>query len=422
LLYAHRHFRLVSRHRQYTTEPYRSLQNVLDDRGVIYIRHGEPDDRAQFVSPGIDPNESWLYLRPGGDLLFHFAARGDVQDYKLVESLADVFGMEAGITWQAAGRLPPSAVALYESRAHLDPIYRRIAASTTSQGTILVTERRRSRESVRSGTTTDSYPLRFRNELGSRVQAYAVGGEDGASRLLLIFAVRGSRLVSQRVEAGMLYPLQFRLSHREPGEPPDFLDTTRLFLSGQPLGPDEYLTGFLEVPIEAGRHSLRAVLLDPTGPAGDVVDLDSIEVPDFNGPGLVLSDLVLGDAGGGLGWPVGADTVPLSPLGSYRPGSSLELYYELHGVDPGTPYRARIEVRGKGGGSIFSRIGRLFGGGGPRVALAFEGVTTGRPMRARQTVNLAPLRPGEYTLTLTVEGRERDVRHSREVRFRVTGE
>jgi hypothetical protein len=34
-------------------------------------------------------------------------------------------------------------------------------------------------------------------------------------------------------------------------------------------------------------------------------------------------------------------------------------------------------------------------------------------------VSLAPLDPGEYTLTLTLEDPLRDVRHSRDVRFRV---
>jgi hypothetical protein len=152
-----------------------------------------------------------------------------------------------------------------------------------------------------------------------------------------------------------------------------------------------------------------------------VVDIDSIQDPAFDAAGLTISDLVLGDERAGLSWPVPGDTVPLSPLGSYGPGSSLELYYEIHGVDPGTQYHARVEVRGRRSGSVFARIGRLFGGGGPQVAFEFDAVTTARPTRSRQTVNLAPLEPGDYTLTLTVEDQSGDVRHRRAVRFRVTG-
>ena len=64
---------------------------------MIYIRHGEPTSRATYAAPGLEPNESWRYSRPEGDLLFHFVAREDVQDFKLVESLFDVLGFSQQI-------------------------------------------------------------------------------------------------------------------------------------------------------------------------------------------------------------------------------------------------------------------------------------------------------------------------------------
>ena len=72
--YARRSFRLVSRHRHYDiTEVYRAKQVEFDDRGVIYLRHGEPDRRARFActqledpnGEGCAANESWLYRRQG---------------------------------------------------------------------------------------------------------------------------------------------------------------------------------------------------------------------------------------------------------------------------------------------------------------------------------------------------------------------
>jgi hypothetical protein len=141
-------------------------------------------------------------------------------------------------------------------------------------------------------------------------------------------------------------------------------------------------------------------------------------VPDFRANDLVLSDLVLGDRAGGLQWIVSEDTVRLNARGAYAEGAAAELYYELHGLTAGTPYRARIEVRGQGGGSIFARIGRLFGGG-PPVALGFDGIATRVPHRAQQTVSLAPLRPGDYVLTLTIEVPGREARARREVPLRI---
>jgi GWxTD domain-containing protein len=419
LFYAWHQFRLTSPRRQYTLEPYRSDQGLLDDRGVIYIRQGEPDERARYLSPDVEPNESWLYRRPDGNLIFHFVARGDVQDFKLIESLADVYGFGAGVSWQARDGLPPGAAALFESRGNLDPRYRRLATSATALQTELTNERRRGRRAIQLGTTTDGFPLRFDQPLHSRTQVYVVGGSEETAQLLFVFAVPGAQLAPRTLGDKTVYPLELRLVQRAGDAPPSFLDTTRLFLTAQPVSGDQYLTGYLEVPIEPGLRTLRAVVMDPDGSAGDIGTVDSVLVPDFSAEGLVVSDLVLGDLTSGLRWVAAGDTVHLSPLGSYVQGSSLELYYELHGLPVGTPYRARIEVRGRRGTSIFARIGRLFGGGRPPVAFSFDGRTTARPTRAHQTVNLAPLGPGEYTLTLTVEDPSRDVRHRRDVRFRV---
>ena len=103
LFYARKNFQLTSLNRHYDiVERYRSGSRDFDDRGVIYIRHGEPNTRATYAAPGLEPNESWRYTRPEGDLLFHFVAREDVQDFKLVESLFDVLGFSQAD--RAAGR------------------------------------------------------------------------------------------------------------------------------------------------------------------------------------------------------------------------------------------------------------------------------------------------------------------------------
>jgi hypothetical protein len=216
----------------------------------------------------------------------------------------------------------------------------------------------------------------------------------------------------------MLYPLAIRVSVLDGPEATAVLDTVRAFRAPAPLVAGQYLSGFVDVPLAPGVHQLRIVLGTLGGEAGDVIDVGGLEVPDFADSALVLSDLVLGDRAAGLQWVVGDDTVALSPRGAYSEGAAAELYYELHGLPTGTRYRARIEVRGREGGSIFARIGRLFGGG-PPVAFAFEGVTTDRPMRTQQTVDLAPLAPGDYVLTLTVEDPGREMRRTRAVPLRV---
>ena len=73
---ARERFRLLVYPRQY--ELYELWQNrsaEYDDRGLVYIRHGEPDQTAQAVRAGACSNTSWLYRRPEGNMVFHFVAR-----------------------------------------------------------------------------------------------------------------------------------------------------------------------------------------------------------------------------------------------------------------------------------------------------------------------------------------------------------
>src|SRR2546422_710823 len=166
--YARHNFRLVRRHRHYDiTEVYRPNQAEFDDRGMIYIRHGEPDRRARFLcrepeepnGEGCAANESWLYRRREGDLVFHFVARGDVQDYKLVESLADVLGFRRAV--RASMSLDPEVPALYQTRDAFGPLYDRVARSQHAAGTELAEDRIQGRRNITLGTSSDSYAQRF---------------------------------------------------------------------------------------------------------------------------------------------------------------------------------------------------------------------------------------------------------------------
>ncbi len=145
-----RHYDIVER--------YRSGSRDFDDRGIIYIRHGEPTTRASYAAPGLDPNESWRYSRPDGDLIFHFMAREDVQDYKLVESLFDVLGFSNALALRgglSGAEGDPTAQELLLSREQLSPIYGRLqAAGRISTGRYQTDERQVGQESIALGTKT----------------------------------------------------------------------------------------------------------------------------------------------------------------------------------------------------------------------------------------------------------------------------
>ncbi|HET6837682.1 MAG TPA: hypothetical protein VFH24_06530, partial [Gemmatimonadales bacterium] len=122
LHYARLHFPLTISRRFYgRLDAYRSGSIELDDRGIIYIRHGEPSIRLRPFVFGAMPNESWKYTRADGDLLLHFSGGfdgnggGDLYDYRLVQSVLDLRG---------AADAPQDQLLL--SRQSLSPAYARM--------------------------------------------------------------------------------------------------------------------------------------------------------------------------------------------------------------------------------------------------------------------------------------------------------
>jgi len=422
--YALRHYRLVSLHRRYdVVNPYRNDQQLFDDRGIVYVRHGAPTRVAVQSGVDFDPNETWLYADPDGELLFHFVARDDVADYRLVESLLDVYGLETAVQIQT-GALPVSVAAeLFASRAALHPVYQRLSSvASAGFGPVLATERRLGSRSIDRGTTTDSYPLRFESSLDAVVRNYVVADTAGGGQLLVVFAIPGPSLVPEPLGDGVAYPVEMRLAVSAAGDRAvAFLDTTRTFLTPDVLASNEHLSGFVALPLTPGTYDLRVAVAQPGRDIGQVLRRDGIVVPEVTPPSFTMSDLILGREGSGLAWLHGDVTVDLNPLRVVPRGANLQLYYEIYGLVPGTSYRARVEVKKQGGGSVIGFFKKLFGGGGPPIALTFDGVATGPVTRITQTVALEALDPGQYTLRVVVQAPDGDARHVREERFEVMG-
>lgn len=428
--YAERNFRLVSRHRHYDiTEVYRSGQAEFDDRGVIYLRHGEPDARATYPSDmvRVQPNLSWLYHRRSGDVVYHFVARDDDSDYKLVESLADALGFRAAV--QAAGHPDASVIDLYASREQFGGTYARVARGGTLAGTVLAGERSEGRRTINDGTTTDTYAQRFPVPLNVVVHDFVAGagtsaatgpaepagagGGDGAppaavadaggQALHVVFAIPADRLSPEPGQDGVLYPLHFRLLVSDLHDSlVAQLDTVRVFRAHETLHAPSFLSGRLTLPVSPGRYRYRLLVNTADQLTGELVVRDTVAVPALDGRAFATSDLVLGRAGGGLVWLPPRDTVLLNPLGRFPENSVAELYYEVYGLAPGASYHTEVRLEHLGGRSLFGKIGGLFGGRRPPVLLEFDAPADGPATRVHRGVSLRGAAPGTYLLTVVL--------------------
>jgi GWxTD domain-containing protein len=403
LFYARKNFRLISLNRHYDiVERYRSGSRDFDDRGVIYIRHGEPSSRATYAAPGLEPNESWRYTRPDGDLLFHFVAREDVQDFKLVESLFDVLGFSEQIALREDKvDRNPVAEQLLLSREELAPIYGRLqSAGQIGNGQYQAQERRMGQQSIALGTTTDSYELRFPQDLRVRSDVLAVGHDSTGSLVQITYAISGRGLEPVTVTRGFLYSVRVRFEATDrTGHVVAALDTTRHFVAPEAVPAGEHLVGRVAVPVPVGRFEYR-LAIQQGEEAGVVLPRDTVRVGGVGG-GLALSDLVLGSRSANLAWRRNAqDTVLFNPLQTFRASDEMQLYYEVDGLQTGEPYEVRLAVRRQGGsGGLFRKI---FGGGGAALSLKFDARATTQQESAHRGLELDRLKPGNYVLEMTV--------------------
>ncbi len=399
--HALRNFRLVSRNRQYDIqERYRSTQDDFDDRGVIYVRHGAPDQRVQYNVPGMEPNESWRYQRTTGDLVFHFVARQDVQDFRLVESVLDILGFAGAMQSRDSGQLSSisQAEALVRSREPLGPLYSRMLAAGRGGGTMLQTEERAiGRKSIATGTRTDSWPLRFRRPLDATIFVAAAGADSAGAQLQLAFAVPAGGLQLDSVAGGQVAEVRLRATILDlDGALLATVDTTRRFLLKGPMPAGEPLLGRQAIRVPAGRVTVRASL--EQGPAGIVSRRDTVIVTSPTAPALGLSDLIVGTRSVRLFWlPSPGDTTWINPLARFRRSEPVQLSFELSGLAAGSAYRIEVRIVKPRG----SALSRLFGGGAA-LRVASDGVHPGGLVVLHRELALDEVGPGTYLVEVTV--------------------
>ncbi len=417
LFYARKNFQLTSLNRHYDiVERYRSGSRDFDDRGVIYIRHGEPTTRATYAAPGLEPNESWRYSRPEGDLIFHFVAREDVQDFKLVESLFDVLGFSNTIALRA-DRVDqnPMAEQLMVSREQLSPIYQRLQnAGQIGSSRYQTEERRVGQESIAEGTTSDSYELRFASELKVQTQVLAVGHDSAGSEAQIAYAIAGKSLEPVAVTRGFLYSVRVRfVATDRSGRVVASLDSTRHFVAPEPVPSGEHLVGRVSVPVPAGQYEYR-LAIQQGEESGIVLPRDTVRIGQPTASTIALSDLVLGSRSSNLLWHRSPnDTVLFNPLHTFKRTEDMELYYEVQGLESGSPYTVRVAVRRQGGGGGLFR--KIFGGGSAALSLKFDAHATALVESAHRTLKIEGLKPGSYVLeVLLSDGAGRKDRREQE--------
>lgn len=247
-----------------------------------------------------------------------------------------------------------------------------------------------------------STPQPFRRSLHATAQVLGVGHPAaGNGRALVIYAVPGKHLEWTPLDGGGgYYDLLVRVGALS-GSTAAHTDTTIMLRRAEPLEQNEWLTGFVELPLGPGAHNVR-IMLSQMGGGGDVLRGARVVLPRAASE-LALSDLVLGKEGSGLIWRIGDEVVELAGVDGYRVGEALPIYYEASGLIRGESYRTSIELR---------RGGRV------RVSVSFDMTADDTWMQIQRTLRLQDVEPGVYEVVVSLQGggAKREVIKSRQLK------
>ena len=369
------------------SDMYRSGSDRFDDRGIVYIRHGEPDERVSTSTWGIQPNETWAYHLADGDLLLHFAANlgGDLHDLRLISSVTAIGGVEPG-----AADSPAAYFAFNQRCALYAPYCKFLSWGPHGRMRILDGERALVETSVDQAVTTESDELRFTKGIQGEAVAFAVGQDSGRALLHLAYEVRLVAPPSLPEGAVFRAPIRVRVNLADSaGHSAAWLDTTTALLlpGGDPEQGTVNGVGRVVMRVPSGRwHYQAALAFDDS--TGRVLPTDTITVGRYDGTRLEVSDLVLSRGGWGAPWvPAEGDTAYFNPRHTWARSDTIALYHEIYGLGAGTSYGAKLVVRR-----------------GRHVALTFrwQGEADGTVTRVTRTLSFATVRPGEYQLELEV--------------------
>lgn len=390
LTFAERHFSLEVNRRYYAirqTDIYRSGSTRFDDRGIVYLRYGPPDQRAATVTYDIMPNETWRYHRADGDLLLHFAANsgGDIRDYRLVPSLASLEGVEVGDAGKAA-----TWFAFDDRCALYPPFCKALIWGPHGRAKVLSEEHRLVEASTAVAVSGDGFELGFARPLEAAATAFAVGWAPNGALVHMVYQVALQAPDTLSAGAIFRFPLRVRANLQDAaGHSRGWIDTTTtVLLQGSDIARGAVdAVGRATLVMPSGRWYYQ-IALSGRDSTGLVLPTDSVEVPPFDGGRLALSDLILSKSGRGARWvPEEGDTAYFNPRRTWLQSDTLSIYHEIYGLPQGASYTARLVIR-KGRRTA--------------LTLGWEGLATGAVTRVSRTLAFATVRPGEYELEVEV--------------------
>lgn len=432
----------------------RPTNSAYDDRGLIYVRMGEPDRKTRFAgNPSIGqdvvsaecyhPNESWAYDYPSGTRVYHFSTLSGTDDYWLIENLglvyrcgdpsaslagtagAPVTGVLSPVNQNRAVQLGPAAGLvlqdLYRSRQGVDPRYAGIAqqmddqlgrnvfssSTSTSVGSeALASQRALAQErdwTLADGTfAVDSVPDRPRVAADTRLmveELQFLGPKDGTNRVWINAVIEADRLNPAPLPGGQYrYRVDARWIIVDAAGESQVRKGTFEAVTPRQLGKDESLPVRIAADLAPGQYRYSLLLKDARMAPGRDVPAGNYRRVELNVRQLAagapaLSDVAVAADSGGTWSPGGGIRVRPTPAHLTGPDGIGWIYFEVYNLTPGGQYTTNLRLEPDDGGE------------GEAFELSFPGdgaTDASRMSRRLLRLDLSDTKPGRYVMQVTI--------------------
>lgn len=411
---------------------------LLDDRGMIYLRHGEPAHELRMAplrGPGTQ-RIAWTYSRPGPvQPVYEFDRGPDRADYFLAEpypvcggrhisSGRDIYG-DSGISfgypvpgdvvdWSARLHAFDPSLAMYYRRCHSSPDLAVLAYHT------LVAEARRDGAEL---INSENAAPRLRHPLTASMNLYAfdAGNE---TELVAYIGVHAGELSPASSRTPLAYAFRILFAAGDPGtESVARRDTVIAFSRTSPL-PEDAVVGTaipLRLPAaDAARITLSVI--NGYEPQQGQVLATSRDIPPFTGTALSLSDIVIAEPRDGA-WVRGASRLAPAQGHAFLRDSAFRLYYEMYNAAAGDPLSVQIVIAPGRDEGLLARLGSLISSrSAMRIDFTEDAVVDPDGIVRTDRELAAELQPGSYVVMISVtNGRTGEVA-SRETNLVIIGD
>lgn len=339
------------------------VDSPFDDRGAIYVRHGEPiealrtwdydpetvvvpacmppgddgglrkfwlpssDERTRRLGtipvkpmPDVSYNESWMYREPdGSEIIYHFGRCHNFPDYVLL------YHVPCNGRWISDGTRYGAELGMCGPQ----------------------TDELRGND-ARAALASDSHRPHFDRQLPVIFDLLAFRGADGLTDLVAPIAVTADSLTPRVVNGETVYGVGLTVAVVDSAGTTSRVDTTVIGRSRGRIATGQMLRTHVQLSAPPSEDAQLRLTVRGSAEEGEGNFYGTqMRVPDYAGDSLQISSIVLAMPEPIGTWRRGDHSLTLMPLGQFE-GGGFRVFYEAYGLDPDQAYVTEIDVEPTG--------------------------------------------------------------------------